>query len=81
MCCVSQCTNSAVKDEISLQCTNFHSFPLDVRLKKEWVVKLRIGKPVTPPMKDQLLKEHVGSLLNPCMCHLVKKTQMKPFVM
>ncbi|KAH7952020.1 hypothetical protein HPB52_016886 [Rhipicephalus sanguineus] len=46
MCCVPQCTNRAVKDEISL-----HSFPLDARLKKEWVVKLRIGKPVTPPMK------------------------------
>ncbi|KAH8032863.1 hypothetical protein HPB51_003246 [Rhipicephalus microplus] len=46
MCCVPQCTNRAVKEEISL-----HSFPLDVRLKKEWVVKLRIGKPVTPPMK------------------------------
>nr|XP_037270499.1 beta-1,3-galactosyltransferase 1-like [Rhipicephalus microplus] len=46
MYCMPQCTNRAVKDEISL-----HSFPLDVRLKKEWVVKLRIGKPVAPPMK------------------------------
>ncbi|KAH8009382.1 hypothetical protein HPB51_015705 [Rhipicephalus microplus] len=65
MCCSPQCTYRAVKDEISL-----HSFPLDVRLKKEWVVKLRIGKPVTPPMKDQFLKEHFGNLLNLCMCHL-----------
>ncbi|KAH7955381.1 hypothetical protein HPB52_000803 [Rhipicephalus sanguineus] len=46
MCCVPQCTNRAVKDEISL-----HSFPLDARFKKEWVVNLRIGKPVTTPMK------------------------------
>ncbi|XP_075739419.1 uncharacterized protein LOC119167819 isoform X1 [Rhipicephalus microplus] len=45
MCCVPQCTNRAVKDEISR-----HSFPLDVRIKKEWVVKLRIGKPAMPPM-------------------------------
>ncbi|KAL3227647.1 hypothetical protein MRX96_048695, partial [Rhipicephalus microplus] len=29
---------------------------------------------------DQLLKEHGGSLLNLCMCHLVKRTPMKPFV-
>lgn len=28
-----------------------HSFPKDAAKKKEWVVKLRIGKPVTPPMK------------------------------
>ncbi|KAH8024418.1 hypothetical protein HPB51_022923 [Rhipicephalus microplus] len=46
MRCVPQCTNRAVKDVISL-----HSFPLDVRLQKEWVVKLHIGKPVTLPMK------------------------------
>ncbi|XP_077548825.1 uncharacterized protein LOC144162238 [Haemaphysalis longicornis] len=46
MCCVPQCTNRAVPNEISL-----HSFPDDPQMKKEWVVKLRIGKPVTPPMR------------------------------
>ncbi|KAH7971829.1 hypothetical protein HPB52_003219 [Rhipicephalus sanguineus] len=71
-----QCTNRAVKDEISL-----HSFPLDARLKKEWVVKLRIGKPVTPPMKNQLLKEHVGNLPELCMGYLVKRTPMMTYVM
>lgn len=45
-CCVPQCTNRAVKDEISLDL-----FPLDAHLKTKSAVKLRIGKPVTPPMK------------------------------
>lgn len=45
MCCVPQCTHRAVKGEVSL-----HSFPCDERLKKEWAVKLRIGKPVTKTM-------------------------------
>lgn len=45
MCSVPQCKNRAVTNKISL-----HSFPRDDRLKKEWTVKLRIGKPVTPAM-------------------------------
>ncbi|KAH9371108.1 hypothetical protein HPB48_015673 [Haemaphysalis longicornis] len=46
VCCVPQSSNYAVKGA-----TILHSFPLDVRLKKEWIVKLRIGKAVTKPMK------------------------------
>ncbi|XP_037523632.2 uncharacterized protein LOC119400708 [Rhipicephalus sanguineus] len=46
MCCVPQCTRRAVKGEVSL-----HTFPSDNRVKKEWVVKLRIGKPVTETMR------------------------------
>ncbi|KAL3250503.1 hypothetical protein MRX96_055485 [Rhipicephalus microplus] len=34
-----------------------------------------------PRYQDQLLKEHFGSLLNLCVCHLVKRTLMMPFVM
>ncbi|KAH8029052.1 hypothetical protein HPB51_022172 [Rhipicephalus microplus] len=73
MCCVPQCTNRAVKDEISL-----HSFPLDVRLKKEWVERVRMGKPVTPPMKipncghlieDDLKKTAVPSRSMPIRTH------------
>ncbi|XP_075738639.1 uncharacterized protein LOC119168188 isoform X2 [Rhipicephalus microplus] len=37
--------------------------------------------PLLDMSMDQLLKEHVGSPLNLCMCHLVKRTPMKPFVM
>lgn len=43
MCSVAQRKNWAVTEKISL-----HSFPCDDRLKKEWAMKLRIGKPVTP---------------------------------
>ncbi|CAN7948573.1 unnamed protein product [Ixodes pacificus] len=46
MCCVPQCTNCAVEGKISL-----HSFTLDKRLKKAWMIKLRIGKPVTVTMR------------------------------
>nr|XP_037283555.1 uncharacterized protein LOC119176397 isoform X2 [Rhipicephalus microplus] len=37
--------------------------------------------PLLDMSMDQLLKEHVGSLLNLCMCHLMKRTPMEPFVM
>lgn len=45
ICSVPQCKNRAKKGAISL-----HKFPTDGRLKKEWAVKLRIGKPVTKEM-------------------------------
>ncbi|KAH6941855.1 hypothetical protein HPB50_023661 [Hyalomma asiaticum] len=46
MCCVPQCTNRAVHNEISQ-----HSFLQDPLRKKEWIVSFHIGKPVTPPMR------------------------------
>ncbi|CAN7995451.1 unnamed protein product [Ixodes hexagonus] len=55
MCCVPQCTNRAVEGTISL-----HSFPLDKRLKKAWLIKLRMGKPVTATMRV-------------CSCHFAER--------
>lgn len=49
MSCVPQCTNRESCGKSSE--VRLHSFPKDAAKKKEWVVKLRIGKPVTPPMK------------------------------
>ncbi|CAN7948575.1 unnamed protein product [Ixodes pacificus] len=46
MCCVPQCSNRTLEGKISL-----HSFPLDKRIKKAWLIKLRIGKAVTPTMR------------------------------
>lgn len=46
ICCVPQCTHSAVKGKVSL-----HTFPHDERMKKEWVIKLPIGKAVMKAMR------------------------------
>ncbi|KAH8038486.1 hypothetical protein HPB51_001659 [Rhipicephalus microplus] len=45
MCFVPQCIRRAVNGDVSL-----HTSPSDNRVKKKWIVKLRIGKPVAKTM-------------------------------
>lgn len=42
-CSVPQCTSSARERGVS-----FHNYPKDPKLKKKWMVKLRMGKRPTP---------------------------------